>query len=124
MSFRTDRHEAQLNIYNIDNRRAHLVLGPSLFRDVTGRDIGAQDHVRSTYPELEWRGPKRFLLREYHLLVPSAPGFAGRLGAYGKEAGKSGDSAMFVEFAAEADCVLLPGNRYRIVDIRVGKFEQ
>ena len=69
-------------------------------------------------------GPRRFLLREHHLLVPSAPGFAGRLGAYGKEAGKSGDSGMFVEFAAEADCVLLPGNRYRIVDLRPGKFGQ
>ena len=32
------------------------------------------------------------------------------------------DGGIFVEFSAEADCVLVPGNRYRIVDLRVGKF--
>jgi hypothetical protein len=30
---------------------------------------------------------------------------------------------MFVVFSAEADCELMPGNRYRVVDLRVGKFD-
>src|SRR5882757_7455485 len=42
VSFRRDRHALQLNIYNIRGRRAHLISGPSLFKDVTSRDIGRQ----------------------------------------------------------------------------------
>ena len=40
------------------------------------------------------------------------------LGAWGKRDEGTG----MIEFSAEADCVMLPGNRYRIVDLRVGKF--
>jgi hypothetical protein len=98
------------------------VPGPSLFRDVTGRDVGRQDDVRQKYSEIEWRGGRRFVLREHYLFVTPDPGFAHRLGAYAKEAGKSTDSGRFVQFAAEADCVLMPGHRARIVDLRVGKF--
>jgi hypothetical protein len=34
------------------------------------------------------------------------------------------DGAVFVEFAAEADCEILPGHRYRIVDLRTTDFIQ
>jgi hypothetical protein len=33
------------------------------------------------------------------------------------------DGAFFAEFSVEADCVLASGNRYRVIDLRVGKFE-
>jgi hypothetical protein len=121
VSFRIDRHETQLNLYRIENRRAHPVLGPSLFRDVTNRNIGAQDNIRESFSEIVWRGPKRFVLREHHLFVAPDPGFVRGLGSYGRKAG-AGLDGPFVEFSTEADCVLLPGHRYRIVDLRVGKF--
>jgi hypothetical protein len=35
---------------------------------------------------------------------------------------KSDDGRLFVEFSAEADGVLMSGDHYRIVDLRVGKF--
>jgi hypothetical protein len=121
VGFRFDRHQVQLNIYTIENRRAHLVGGPGLFKEVTSRNIAAGDDVRRSIPEIEWTGPQRFVLRENHLFRTADPGFVGRLGRYGTVS-KSDDGQMIVEFAAEADCVLLPGNHYRVVDLRVGKF--
>jgi hypothetical protein len=52
----------------------------------------------------------------------SDPGFARRLGSYGRVTDKLDDSRIVVELSAETDCVLMPKNRYRIVDLRVGKF--
>jgi hypothetical protein len=122
VGFRFDRHQVQLNIYTIENRRAYLVGGPGLFKEVTSRNIAAGDDVRRSIPEIEWTGPRRFVLRENHLFKTADPGFVGRLGRYGTVTSKFDDGQTMVEFAAEADCVLLPGNRYRVVDLRVGKF--
>jgi hypothetical protein len=124
VSFRSDRHELQLNLYTIESRRPRLVSGPSLFRDVTGRDVDAQDDLRESVAEIEWRGPKRFVLRERRLFLTRDAGFARQLGSYGKETDKSDDGRIFVEFSAEADCMLVSGRRYRIVDLRVGKFRE
>jgi hypothetical protein len=124
VSFRSDRHVAELNLYVIESRRAHLILGPSLFRDVTSREVGRQDDLRNSFAELEWRGTRRFVLREHRLFLAKDPGFAHRLGSYGQEKDKLDDGRQFVEFSAEADCMLMPDNRYRIVDLRPTKFRE
>jgi len=31
------------------------------------------------------------------------------------------DGKLVIEFSAEADCLLLPGHRHRVVDLRPGK---
>ena len=67
---------------------------------------------------------RRFLLKERRLFVTSNAGFASMLGLYGRIGDKRDDGSFFVEFSAEADCVLISGNRYRIVDLRVGKFDE
>jgi hypothetical protein len=118
VNFRSGRHELELNLYRIENRRARLISGPGLFKDVTSRNVGTDDHSRRHVAWIIWTGPRRFLLSESHLFNPSDPGFARMLGAWGKRDEGTG----LIEFSAEADCVLLPGNRYRIVDLRVGKF--
>jgi len=120
--FRSGRHEVQLNLYRIEGTRAHLVRGTSLFRQVTGRDVGNEDDVRRSVPEMDWKGFDRFVLREHRVFKVTDAAFARRLGAYGKVGDRLDDGASMVEFAAEADCVLIPGNRYRIVSLRVGKF--
>ena len=123
VSFRSDRHAAELNLYRIDSRGPHLVLGHSLFKEVTSRNVGSQDDLRESFPQIEWSGPRRFVLREHRLFLTTDTGFAGILGAYGKVTDKLDDGRLLVEFAAEADCKLMPGNRYRVVDLRVGKFD-
>ena len=124
VGFRFDRHQVQLNIYNIENHHAHLVAGPSLFKEVTSRNIGTNDDVRRSTPEIEWTGPRRFVLRENHLFKTANSDFIRMLSRYGKVTSKFDDGQMMVEFAAEADCVLVAGNRYRVVDLRVGKFTE
>ena len=71
---------------------------------------------------MEWKGTGRFLLRENRLFLTRDPGFAKMLGAYGRIRDKRDDGSVFVEFSAEADCVVGPDGRYRIADLRVGKF--
>lgn len=122
VTFRSERHVVEVSLYHVENRRAHPVSGPSLFRDVTSRDVVEDDDLRKSIPDFEWKAPGRFVLREHRLFVTSDPGFARMLGAYGKIGGKQDEGRFFVEFSAEADCVLMPGNLYRIVDLRVGKF--
>ena len=121
VSFRSDRYVMQLNLYTIENRRAHLVTGPSLFKEVTGREVGDGEDLRSSVPKFDWNGSNRFKLAERRLFITTDPGFAQKLGRYGKVE-KLDDGRLSVEFSAEADGVLMPGNRYRIVDLRVGKF--
>ena len=124
VSFRRERHALQLNIYNIEGRRADLISGPSLFKDVTSREIGQQEDVRNSTSEITWTGPNRFKLLERYLVKTSDPGFVRMLGRYGRISSREADGALFVEFAAEADCEIMPGNRYRIVEFRGADFIQ
>lgn len=124
VSFRRERHAMQLNIYNIEGRRAHLISGPSLFKDVTSRDIGRQQDIRNGTSQITWTGPNRFKLLERYLIKTSDPGLMRMLGKYGKISSKGDEGAIFAEFAAEADCEIMPGNRYRIVDLRGTEFIQ
>jgi hypothetical protein len=124
IGFRSERHVVEMNLYQIDGGRAHLVLGPDLFKDVTSREVGGSDDQRSSVPEFEWQGENRFRLRERRLFLTTDPAFLRQLGAYGRIKETLDDGRLSVEFAAEADCVVMPGNRYRIVDLRVGKFRE
>jgi hypothetical protein len=124
VNFRSDRHVLELNLYSVANGRAHPISGPSLFRDVTSRNVGKDEHFGHRVSAIEWTGARRFRLREHHLFQASSMDFTRLLGAYGKLKQKLDDGRFMVEFSAEADCVLISGHRYRIVDLRVGKFDE
>jgi len=129
VTYRSNRHVVEFNLYEVQDykvqgRRIHLMSGRSLFRDVTGREVGSREDMRRSLPEVEWKGTRRFLLKESRLFLTSDPGFARMLGRYGRITDKRDDGSFFVEFSAEADCVVLPGHRYRIVDLRVGEFRE
>jgi hypothetical protein len=124
VNFRSDRHVLELNLYSVANGRAHPISGPSLFRDVTSRNVGKDEHFGHRVSTIEWTGTRRFRLREHHLFQASSMDFTRLLGAYGKLKQKLDDGRFMVEFSAEADCVLISGHRYRIVDLRVGKFDE
>jgi hypothetical protein len=64
----------------------------------------------------------RFAHARGEIFLSFDPGFAPRLGSCGRVTDKLDKGRIVVEFSAEADCVLMPKNRYRIVDLRVGKF--
>jgi hypothetical protein len=124
VNFRSDRHVLELNLYSVKNGRAYPISGPSLFRDVTSRNVGEDEHFGHRVSTIEWIGTRRFRLSEHHLFQTSGADFTRLLGAYGKSKQKLDDGRLMVEFSAEADCVLIPGHRYRIVDLRVGKFDE
>ena len=124
VSYRSDRHVLELNLYSIEQGRAHPISGPSLFRDVTGRDVGRDENFGHRVSTIEWTGARRFRLSEHHLFQASIADVPRLLGAYGKPKAKLDDGRYLVEFSAEADCVLISGRRYRIVDLRVGKFDE
>jgi hypothetical protein len=128
VSYRTNRHMLQLNIYAIEGRRAVLLKGPTLFREVTGREIRGEnddfDDYRMRVFELTWRGPSRFSITERRLFQTRDAALAGRLGRYVKELKvRTDDKQRLVGFSAEGEYALLPGSRYKVIDLRPGKFD-
>jgi hypothetical protein len=59
--------------------------------------------------------------RAVRTFIVTDPGFVRMFGAYGRVTDKFDDDRLSAEFSAEADCLLLPGHRYRVVDLRPGK---
>ena len=124
VAFRTSRHEVELNLYSIEGSRVREISGPSLFKEVTGREVADRDGVSQSISAVEWRGGNRFVLREFRSFVTSDPAFLRLLGAYGHVAEKLDGGKLYVQFAAEADCLLLPGNHTRVIDLRPANPEQ
>lgn len=121
VAFRSSRHEMQLNLYRVEDRRAHLIKGPNLFRDVTGREVTDDDDLRQRIFAVDWRGGNRFRLREYRTFIASDDRIAKLFGAYGRVTDKLDDGKVVVDFSAEAECEVLPGDSYRILARRPGK---
>src|SRR4051794_14724848 len=44
VTYRSDRHLVEFTLFEVQGRRVRLTTGPSLFRDVTGRDIASDRH--------------------------------------------------------------------------------
>lgn len=118
IAFRSSRHEVALNLYSIEGGRARPLHAPGLFKEVTGRDVADRDDRRQLISGIEWRRGGRVRLREYQTFVVSDPAFLRPLGSYGRVKEKLDGGRLFVEFAAEADCVLDGNGRYRVVDLR------
>ena len=121
VAFRSSRHEVTLNLYRVENRRAHLIAGPSLFKEVTSRDVIQSDDLRVFNSIVEWHGGNRFRLREYRSFVVPDDKLAKLFGKYGRVSEKLHDGNLVIEFYADAECEALPGDRTRIVDLRPGK---
>jgi hypothetical protein len=125
VSFRSDRHIVTLNLYAIEGGRARLIDVPNLFRQMTDRTVERKTDgdMRTFVPVMEWLGPRHFRLKEYRLFVEGGTELADKLGAFGKLT-KMDDGRYTIEFSAEADAMLLPGDRYRIGKPQPGKFEE
>jgi hypothetical protein len=121
VAFRSGRHEVKLNLYRVEGRQAHLIKGPSLFKEVTSRDVTDDDDLRVFNSIVEWHAGNRFTLREFRSFVAPDDSLVKLLGSYGRLADKLDDGRFVIEFYAEAECELLPDNRYRVVDRQPGK---
>jgi hypothetical protein len=121
VAFRSGRHEVTLNLYRVENRGAHLMTGPSLFKEVTSRDVKSEDDLRVFNSIVEWHSGNRFLLREYRSFVTDDDGLAKLFGKFGRVSEKFPDGRFEIQFYADAECEALPEDRYRIVDLRPGK---
>jgi hypothetical protein len=117
VAFRTDRHEVGLKLYGVEGSQARLIGTPNLFKEVTRRDVADRDDRHELISGIEWRRGNRILLREYQTFVVSDPAFLTLIGAYGRVKEKLDGGKLYVEFAAEADCIL-EGNHYRVIDLR------
>ena len=121
VAFRSSRHEVTLNLYHLENRRARPIAGPSLFKEVTSRDVVQSDDLRVFNSIVEWHGGNRFRLREYRSFVVPDDKLAKLFGKYGRVSEKLDDGSLVIEFYANAECEVLPGGRTRVVDLRPGK---
>jgi hypothetical protein len=87
----------------------------------SSREIKDADDLRVSNSIVEWHGGNRFRLREYQSFVASDDRLTRLFGAYGRVAEKLEDRRLSIEFYADAECELLPGDRYRVIDLRPGK---
>jgi hypothetical protein len=124
VAFRPDRHVIITLLYRIERGRAVEIGGPSLFKDVTSREVHSQnDDERVSVTRLKWLNPRRFVLTEYRYFITTSPNLLRSLGRFGKlDDDNTDDKRSFVKFSAQAECELIGGNRYRIVDLKPGNF--
>jgi len=120
VTFRRDRHQAQLNLYRVEDRRIHLLGGPDLFKEVTHRDVTDADDMRLYSAMVEWHEGNRFTLKEYRSFVVADDALAKQLGSYGRVAEKLPEGKLYVEFFVNAECENAPGDRYKIISISPG----
>jgi hypothetical protein len=88
---------------------------------VTSRDVTDDDDLRVNDAIVEWHGGNRFRLREFRSFVVPDDHLLKLLGAYGSVAEKMDGGKLYIEFFANAECELLPGNRVRVIDLKPGK---
>jgi len=120
LMLRTARHDMTMQLFEIRDRRLHRLDGPTLFRAVA-QDIpeSSSDYFpMASITELTWLGPATFRLRDYRVYMSSTPNLARALGAYAKPS----PSGRLVEFSAQAVGEFAPGDRYKVKDLKPGKF--
>jgi len=120
VAFRRDRHEVQFNLYGIENRKARLLTGPDLFREVNHREVRQEDDQRQFNAMVEWHGRDRFTLKEFRSFVAEDDSLAKLFGKYGRVAEKLPDDKLFIQFYVNAECEIESGGKYRIVRIEPG----
>jgi hypothetical protein len=120
LMLRTSRHDKTMQLFEIRDRRPHRLVGPTLFDAVAGNiPESSNDYFTIViFTELTWLGPAIFQLKDYRVYMTSAPSLARALGAYAKPT----PSQRLVEFSAQAVGEFAPGDRYKVKDLKPGKF--
>ncbi len=129
--FRSDRHSVMMLLYEIRDRRPRLMAGPYLLGTASkNAAISSKDYdLRSSATKLSWLSPTRFVLQERDLLTFVSPELADRLGKFARAqpdtpAPDGAAGPHFADFSAQAVGELLPGDKYRILDLKPGPFDE
>jgi hypothetical protein len=124
VGFRSDRHIAEVRLYRIRDRTAQLIAVPDLLRRVIENAPISYPEYAARRLELYWLDPTKFRLEETSALRvgSSGPTLARILGRFGREPAEQNPAWPVVEFSAEAVCELIPGGKYRVVELRPGDF--
>jgi hypothetical protein len=106
-------------------------VAPDLLRDSLRRAAIADDdyRLRASINELSWLSDTRFLLKQTAMLSFDSAERAQALGKFGQldekaSAGSDASGAYFVNFSAAAECEIMPGGKYRILNLTPGQFDQ
>lgn len=121
VAHRSSRHEVELDLYRIDGRRAHPIESPGLFKEVTSRDVGDSDGLRARNAIVEWKSGNRFVVREFLAFVADDDRLLKLLGKYGTLVEKMDGGRFYIQFFANAECELAPGDRVLVLDLKPGK---
>lgn len=130
ISYRIDRRIMGLVMFRIENRRAYAVSGPNLLQ-VAAPNVNPETFGEWTagYFQFKWLSDKRFTLQEQRIFRQVQPNSIARLGNFWKseknDYNSDGSSPIyFAQFSADAVCELTPGGKYKVVEIKPGKFRQ
>jgi hypothetical protein len=111
IAYRIERHVTAISLYRIERSRAIEIVGPSLFKEVTSRDVDdSVDHENSSFTNLSWLSPRRFVLKEDHLFIDAPPSLLRSLGRFGKQENEQVyEERIFFKFSAVAICEIVGG---------------
>jgi hypothetical protein len=129
--FRPSRHGTILVIYAVGGRRPSIVSGPSLLDAVIKGAPHALDgdNRLTEWTDISWTSPTTFAIKE-HRLYRTTDGRARPLDAFARQSRETHTVdakgkpiyEFWLEFSAEATGELV-GDRYRVKDLKPGKFE-
>ena len=131
--FRTERHVLTMWLYGIDSHHAdHIAVGDLLDQLIKVKGVAIGDYsLRLRTIEITWQEPRRFQLVEKWIFDATDRKLAQALGPFGKESpndnyketGADGKPRWtFVDVAVDADCEIVPGNRFRVIVTKPGTF--
>jgi hypothetical protein len=127
--FRFDRHILGMELYAIRDGRAQAVGGPILIDQVAGKATAQDYRLGSSVTTFSWLSATRFALTERDVLSSDSPALKSKIGAFGRPLpgetpAADPDGSYFLDFSAEAVGELIAGNRYRITDLKPGRFDE
>jgi hypothetical protein len=127
--YRLERHKVTMVLYRIEHGRAYSIAGPSLLRAVLKRETSDDEEERSDIIELTWLSPARFILSERALFKTGTTELADALGTFARPERQEPDRSepkpwYSVRFSARAVCEFAPGNKYAVVEMKPGSFDE
>ncbi|MBR0717359.1 hypothetical protein JQ632_25865 [Bradyrhizobium liaoningense] len=114
-----------LYLYVVEAGRARRIDVPDLFRELTGRTVEfkAGGDMKSNFPTVEWRSPRRFRLNDPRTFIRDDTALADKFSDFSLLT-RMKDGRYKIHFAVKANVTLGRGDRYRLGPLRQGAFRE